>query len=92
MPSEGRGRRRALEDKALFERVAKHREIFFRQSWVDYTTHRPGTFRLLPAVDHLAGWRNDFRQMQGPMFFGEVPSFDEIIEVVGMFQQLFNRM
>ena len=32
---------RALADTALFQRVAEHREIFFRYSWVDYSTHNP---------------------------------------------------
>ncbi len=44
---------RALANHALFERVAEHREIFFRYSWVDYSTHKPGTFRLLPAVSEF---------------------------------------
>ena len=38
-----------MVDTALFERVAEHREVFFRYSWVDYSTHKPGTFRLSDA-------------------------------------------
>jgi hypothetical protein len=45
---------RALVNTALFQRVAEHREIFFRYAWVDYSTHKPGTFRLCPPTDHLA--------------------------------------
>ena len=82
---------RALANTALFQRVAEHREIFFRLSWVDYTTHRPGTFRLLPPENHLADWRADYQQMLGPMFFGEVPTFDEILDVVGAFERQFNQ-
>jgi hypothetical protein len=29
--------------------------------------------------------------MRGPMFFGETPDFDEILRVVGDFEQRFNR-
>jgi hypothetical protein len=81
---------RALVNQPLFQRVAEHREIFFRHTWVDYTTHRPGTFRLLPPAQHLANWRADYEQMLGPMFFGEVPTFDEILKVVGQFEREFN--
>lgn len=81
---------RALKDRALFERVAKHREVFFRYSWVDYSTHKPGTFHLSPPVDHLAKWRDDYRQMLGPMFFGETPSFEDLMTVVTEFERLFN--
>lgn len=83
--------RSALADLALFQRVAEHREIFFRFGWVDYSTHKPGTFRLVPPEHHLAHWRNDYEAMLGPMFFGEVPDFDEILHAVGEFEQQFNR-
>lgn len=81
---------RALKDQALFTRVAEHREIFFRHSWVDYTTHRPGTFRLVPPADHRADWEKDYAAMRGPMFFGTTPSFDEIVTAAGTFQDQFN--
>lgn len=82
--------KRALANTALFQRVAQHREIFFRYSWVDYTTHKPGTFRLSPPAVHQANWRSDYQAMLGPMFFGEVPAFDEILRVVGAFENTFN--
>ena len=81
---------RAKAEPGLFARVAEHREIFFRYSWVDYTTHRPGSFRLVPLNHQLDAWRKDYDAMLGPMFFGDVPSFDEILRVVGEFEQSFN--
>jgi predicted nucleotidyltransferase component of viral defense system len=82
---------RALANPALFERVAEHREIFFRYSWVDYSTHKPGTFRLLPPDAHLAEWQDDYQAMLGPMFFGEVPDFAEILRAAGEFETTFNK-
>ncbi len=83
---------RALSDMNLFARVAEHREIFFRHSWVDYTTHKPGTFRLVPPADQLAAWESDFAAMRGPMFFGTVPEFPEILTTVQKFEQRFNQL
>jgi hypothetical protein len=80
---------RAAADKDLFNRCAEHRQVFFRQNWVDYGTLTPATLRLLPADAHLADWRRDYEQMQGPMFFGDSPSFDDILTIVGDFQQRF---
>ena len=62
---------RALTELDLFNRVVEHREMFFRFTWVDYTTHQPGTFRLVPDKERYASWRNDYEAMLGPMFFGE---------------------
>jgi len=81
---------RALADNALFQRVAEHRGIFFRYAWVDYTTHRPGTFRLSPPAVQLANWRSDYQAMLGPMFFGDAPDFDEIMRAVSEFEKTFN--
>lgn len=53
------------------------------------------TFLQLPAerrrlafqqVDEAMG----LQAMLGPMFFGEVPALDEIMEVVGEFEKTFN--
>jgi hypothetical protein len=81
---------RALADTALFQRVADHRKIFFRYSWVDYSTHKPGSFRLVPPPAQLPAWETDYQAMRGPMFFGHAPTFEEILVVVGEFEKVFN--
>jgi hypothetical protein len=81
---------KALAQTALFERVAEHRELFFRFSWVDYTTHKPGSFRLTPPPEHFSDWKSDYAAMLGPMFFGETPSFEEIITIAADFEKTFN--
>ena len=81
----------ALSDMALFARVAEHRETFFRYSWVDYSTHRPGSFRLVPPDHHLPDWKADYETMRGPMFFGETPEFDEILDSIREFEARFNQ-
>jgi hypothetical protein len=83
---------RALADMELFKRVAEHRKIFFRQSWIDYSTHHPGTFRLVPSAGQLPAWEADFAAMRGPMFFGPVPEFAEILVAVRRFERRFNQL
>ena len=80
----------ALADTALFQRVAEHREMFFRYAWVDYDTHRPGAFRLSPLAGQLADWRSDYRDMLGPMFFGDTPTFEDMMIAVTAFEKIFN--
>jgi hypothetical protein len=81
---------RALANTTLFRRVAEHRELFFRYSWVDYSTHKPGTFRLSPPEGHLEYWRSDYQSMLGPMFFGDVPDFNAMMEMVSDFENTIN--
>jgi len=82
----------ALADDGLFERIAAHREVYFRYTWMNYRTLRPGTLRLLPAADRLGAWAQDYDAMRETMFFGEAPKFDEILKVVGEFEHRFNRV
>jgi len=80
----------ALVQTALFQRVAEHRELFFRFSWVDYSTHKPGTFRLAPPATHVPNWKSDYQEMLGPMFFGETPTFEEMMTAAADFERAFN--
>lgn len=83
--------REAMADEDLFFSVADHRKVFFRHSWLDYTTLYKGRLRLVPTEDQMANWRLDYRNMQQEMFFGEAPDFDIVIEKVRRFQDDFNQ-
>lgn len=80
---------RAAADKDLFRRCAAHRQVFFRQNWVDYSTLEPSTLRLRPAAGHLDAWRRDYARMQGPMFFGDPPGFATILASIEAFEKTF---
>jgi hypothetical protein len=80
----------AVADQGLFERVAAHRAVFFRYTWMDYGTLRSGTLRLLPEPAQREAWERDYAAMRDTMFFGEAPAFDEILAVVGEFERQFN--
>jgi len=82
---------RAATNRALFNRVAEHRGIFFRLSWVDYKTLQPGSLRLAPPAGHRDAWQRDYEAMAEAMFYGERPGFEEILRVVGEFEQRFNK-
>lgn len=77
----------AAQDIDLFNRIATHREVYFGRTWLDYSTLKPEALRLLPASDDRSAWQIDYQNMQQEMFFGEVPTFDEVLEVVGEFQE-----
>lgn len=80
----------ALADERLFERTAAHRQMFFRYGWMDYSTLAPGKLRLVPLAEQLPTWRSDYSDMRQEMFYGKVPTFDEILEVVAEFELKFN--
>ena len=81
----------ASGDLELFERIAAHRQVYFRYTWVDYDTLQPGRLKLVPPDDQLANWKSEYAAMKDEMFFGEVPEFDDLILTASKFQDEFNR-
>ena len=81
----------AAVDIDLFSRIAGHREVYFRYTWVDYSTLVPGQLCLVPTEEQMPEWRADYTNMRQEMFYGEAPSFDVIIEKVRGFQDRFNQ-
>ena len=82
---------KASGDLELFERIAAHRQVYFRYTWVDYDTLHPGRLKLVPPDDQVANWKSDYTAMKGEMFFGETPEFDDLIRTARKFQDEFNR-
>ena len=80
----------ASDDLELFERIAAHRQVYFRYTWVDYDTLRPGHLKLVPPDDQLANWKSDYTAMKDVMFFGEIPEFEDLIRTAREFQDEFN--
>ena len=80
----------SVRDLRLFHRIAAHRQVFFRYTWVDYTTLNPQELQLVPSADDLPAWQADYESMQQEMFYGEVPIFEDILKVVADFQNRLN--
>jgi hypothetical protein len=81
----------AMRDEGLFERVAAHRRLFFRYSWMDYATLSKGRLRVLPLPDQEAEWRQDYEAMRREMFLSVPPSFDAVLKTVAEFERDFNK-
>jgi hypothetical protein len=57
---------------------------------MDYRTLRRGMLRLLPLESQMDDWRRDYQAMTAEMFFGPVPTSNDIVRVVGDFERTFN--
>ena len=81
---------KAAGDLELFNRIAAHRQVYFRYSWVDYDTLCPGRLRIVPTDEQIAVWKADYTAMKNEMFYGTPPEFEDLIEKVRKFQNDFN--
>lgn len=79
----------ALERLDLLDRVVEHKKTFFQLARANYDEARGGNIHLLPHEARLAALRVDYEKMRD-MFFGEVPSFDSILESLGSLEAAIN--
>lgn len=82
---------RAAANLDLFNCIATHRAVFFRKKKEAQESLRPGSLRIVPRNEHLPAWKSDYEAMRETMFFGETPTFEEILCVAAEFEQKFNK-
>jgi hypothetical protein len=81
---------KALSDVGLLERVAIHKNVYFRSAWANYQSARKGTLRLSPPKRIRDALETDFKLME-PMFFGSIPNWNVILKTIEKFELEFNR-
>ncbi len=83
------GKTRALENEELLEKVAAHKNIYFKAAWAQYLTAKKGSLRLVPEEKVMKAMEADYKAMRD-MFAGDVPSWDTIIKLISAFEKDFN--
>lgn len=79
----------ALEDVSLLNRVVTHKIMYFRCGWANYQTATPGTFKLVPPKSTITQLKKDYNRMSD-MIFGEIPTFDNIMERLAALEHRIN--
>lgn len=71
----------AINNRALFEDVVRHKQVFFNASYANYEACLANELRLIPSDNAIAELRTDYEKMLGAgMMYGESPSFDDIVD------------
>ena len=78
-----------LADRALPERVVRHKSDFFSSGWARYDLAMPGTFRLVPPEVRLPDLRRDYEATK-VMLFSEPPAMDELLAVLARLEAEIN--
>ena len=83
---------RALGNKKLYLSVMEHRRVFIGLRGFDYSTLLPQTFNIVPPFDILEKWRQDYREMQNSMIYGNSPSYEHLIEKLKVLNNKINKL
>lgn len=80
---------RALGDMALGADCVGHAQMFFNSPDLGLNTAEPGTFALCPPASMLKPLEVDYQAMSG-MIFGEAPTFEAVMDSVGILETRLN--
>lgn len=69
----------ALADMKLLADVVQFKQRFYRSSWANYESAKPGSFRLMPPDERERELAKDYAVMR-PMFFSEPVAWSKIMD------------
>jgi len=71
---------KAIQNKALYNDIIKHRSVYTKISSIDYALHQPKTLNPIPPDAVMNEWKKDYIKMQEQMIYGKSLSFEELIK------------
>lgn len=79
----------ALDQPDLLKKVVDFKMKFYPRLWAQYPEAKRGTLRLVPPAYRFASLQADYGSMKG-MLFGEIPSFDDVMESIRQLETEIN--
>lgn len=71
---------RAINNTELYRQVVEHRRKFIGLRGFDYDTLYPATLNIVPPISIIEQWKDDYKNMQLHMIYGESTSFEELVK------------
>ena len=71
---------RAIHNEALYRAVLEHRRKFIGLKGFNYDELYSDTLCIVPNEDIARQWQDDYKFMCEHMIYGQVPSFEELID------------
>lgn len=80
---------KAIARADLYPAVVQQRRIYYRYPGVDYDVLLQQGFSIIPQGAARNAWQKDYEGMSSDMFYGEVPSFEEVLTTLQHFELEF---
>lgn len=84
-------RQDALTDLTLLDKVRDFTIAFYDRAWSEFDKARPGSFKLYPNEEYIEALKSDYDRMKKMIFSTVIPSFEDILEVMGKLEDEINR-
>lgn len=91
MLSEHQSGQSAINNRALFEDVVKHKKVFYNARYANYDDCLAGSVKLLPDDNTIEQLQSDYEKMLASgMMYKESPSFSEIVDSIRLIERDIN--
>lgn len=80
-----------LADIQFIEDIIEHRKSYSRLRHFDYSTFCIGLISIIPSEAILMKLKSDFEEMAKEMMYGDVPTFEQLMETARKIQDTFNQ-
>ena len=84
--------KQALQDIDLYERIVKHRSIYYAVGYVDYAKLMPSEIDFIPRQEVMKDWRDDYAEMCNHFIYGSALSFEKLLERIKELQERFRHI
>ena len=82
---------RFSEDMDLYERIVKHRSIYYAVGYVDYSKLMPSEIDFVPRQGLMKDWEGDYAEMCNHFIYGQTLSFEKLLERIKELQDRFRK-
>ena len=82
---------KAFEQLDLLQKVVDFKMKFYPRGWARYPEAVPATLKLLPPSYRMGALQEDYSAMRN-MLYGEIPTFETIMETVGELEKEINTL
>ena len=82
---------RFIEDMDLYERIVKHRSIYYAVGYVDYSKLMPSEIDFVPRQGLMKDWEGDYAEMCNHFIYGQTLSFEKLLERIKELQDRFRK-
>ena len=82
----------ALRNKDLYQDIVNHRKTITAIRGIDYSLHQPKTINPIPPDRILGAWHKDYADMCETMIYGELLSFEELMNRIGQLKNRINEL
>ncbi len=84
--------KQALQDMDLYERIVKHRSIYYAVGYVDYAKLLPSEIDFIPRQELMKDWKEDYAEMCNNFIYGSALSFEKLLERIEELEERFRHI